>query len=77
MLANDAIARGAIEAGGAVVACYPGTPSTEVSEALSRTAAERGHYFEYSTNEKVAVEVRMTAKVRPGSAKFAMSAEIR
>ncbi|MBI5500083.1 MAG: FAD-dependent oxidoreductase [Deltaproteobacteria bacterium] len=57
MLANEAIARGAIEAGVAVVASYPGTPSTEVSETLARTAAERGHHFEYSTNEKVAIEV--------------------
>ncbi|MBN1773291.1 MAG: FAD-dependent oxidoreductase, partial [Deltaproteobacteria bacterium] len=58
LLANEAIARGALEAGVAYVTAYPGTPSTEVSEALSRAARESERlYFEYSTNEKVALEV--------------------
>ncbi len=56
LLGNEAIARGSIEAGVGVVACYPGTPSSEVPLALSGVAKEVGFYFEYSANEKVAVE---------------------
>lgn len=51
---NEAIARGFIEAGGKLVAAYPGTPSTEVLETLSR---EKGIHAEWSVNEKVALEV--------------------
>ena len=51
---NEAIARGFIEAGGKVAAAYPGTPSTEVLEILSK---EKGIHAEWSTNEKVAMEV--------------------
>ncbi len=57
MLGNEAIARGAMEAGVAVVACYPGTPSAEVSSSLADASKEHGFYFEWSTNEKVAAEV--------------------
>ncbi len=57
MLGNEAIARGAIEAGAGFVACYPGTPSSEVVESL---LAVRGNedtpVIEYSVNEKVAME---------------------
>lgn len=56
LLGNEAIARGALEAGVGVVAAYPGTPSSEVPMVLSQVARERGFYFEYSTNEKVALE---------------------
>jgi indolepyruvate ferredoxin oxidoreductase alpha subunit len=51
---NEAIARGFLEAGGKVAAAYPGTPSTEVLEILSR---EKAIHAEWSTNEKVAMEV--------------------
>jgi indolepyruvate ferredoxin oxidoreductase, alpha subunit len=51
---NEAIARGFLEAGGKIAAAYPGTPSTEVLEVLSR---EKGIHAEWSTNEKVAMEV--------------------
>ena len=51
---NEAIARGFLEAGGKIAAAYPGTPSTEVLEVLSR---EKGIHAEWSTNEKVALEV--------------------
>ncbi|MFC1987049.1 indolepyruvate ferredoxin oxidoreductase subunit alpha [Chloroflexota bacterium] len=57
MLGNEAIARGAIEAGVQVAAAYPGTPSTEVVETLSRLAKEFDMHVEWSTNEKVAFEV--------------------
>ena len=51
---NEAIARGFLEAGGKLAAAYPGTPSTEVLETLSRTD---GIHAEWSVNEKVALEV--------------------
>ena len=61
LLGNEAIARGAIEAGLDVAAAYPGTPSTEIGEALAEAAKELGFIFEWSTNEKVAAEVAIGA----------------
>ncbi|MBI4773036.1 MAG: indolepyruvate ferredoxin oxidoreductase subunit alpha [Deltaproteobacteria bacterium] len=63
MLGNEAIARGAIEAGVAFGATYPGTPSSEISEYLFRISHETDLYFEYSTNEKVALEIAAGAAV--------------
>jgi indolepyruvate ferredoxin oxidoreductase alpha subunit len=63
MLGNEAIARGAIEAGVQVVASYPGTPSSEITEALVNAAGELGIYAEWSINEKVAFEVAMAGAV--------------
>jgi indolepyruvate ferredoxin oxidoreductase alpha subunit len=58
LLGNEAIARGALESGVGIVACYPGTPSSEVPMTLSDVAQEtKDFYFEWSTNEKVAYEV--------------------
>jgi indolepyruvate ferredoxin oxidoreductase alpha subunit len=57
LLGNEAIARGAIEAGVAFGSTYPGTPSSEISLALFQVSHESDLYFEYSTNEKVALEV--------------------
>jgi indolepyruvate ferredoxin oxidoreductase, alpha subunit len=57
MLGNEAIARGAIEAGIQVYAAYPGTPSSEISETLINLSKELGFYGEWSINEKVAFEV--------------------
>ncbi len=54
MLGNEAIARGAYEAGVKVSSSYPGTPSTEISEFL---ASYDEVYTEWAPNEKVAVEV--------------------
>lgn len=56
LLGNEAIARGALEAGVGVITAYPGTPSSEVPMILSRLAKDQNFYFEYSTNEKVAIE---------------------
>jgi indolepyruvate ferredoxin oxidoreductase, alpha subunit len=53
---NEAIARGAMEAGLAYAAAYPGSPSSEVLASLAALARERGFYAEWSTNEKVAME---------------------
>lgn len=57
LLGNEAIARGSLEAGAGVAATYPGTPSSEVGGVLEEVADRAGMYFEYSTNEKVAMEV--------------------
>ncbi len=61
LLGNEAIARGAIEAGVAFATTYPGTPSSEISLALFQMSQESDLYFEYSTNEKVALEVASAA----------------
>ena len=54
MLGNEAIARGAYEAGVKVTSAYPGTPSTEISEIIAKYDEV---YAEWAPNEKVAVEV--------------------
>lgn len=56
-MGNDAIARGALEAGVKLAAGYPGTPSSEIIEQLAAVAKEANLYVEWSTNEKVALEV--------------------
>lgn len=61
LLGNEAIARGAVEAGVAFAATYPGTPSSEISLNLFQMSKESDLYFEYSTNEKVALEVAAAA----------------
>ncbi|PKN85320.1 MAG: indolepyruvate ferredoxin oxidoreductase [Deltaproteobacteria bacterium HGW-Deltaproteobacteria-1] len=60
-LGNEAIARGALEAGIQVATGYPGTPSSEVIESLADVARERNLYVEWSVNEKVALEVAAAA----------------
>ena len=55
---NEAIALGAYHAGVRVAAAYPGTPSTEILESLARFD---DIYAEWSTNEKVAMEVALGA----------------
>ncbi|HPX82506.1 MAG TPA: thiamine pyrophosphate-dependent enzyme [Syntrophales bacterium] len=57
LMGNEAIVRGALEAGVNIAAGYPGTPSSEIIESFSKVAKERNLYVEWSTNEKVAVEV--------------------
>ncbi len=61
LLGNEAIARGAIEAGLAFATTYPGTPSSELSLNLFQISHETELYFEYCTNEKVALEVAAAA----------------
>ena len=58
MLANEAIARGAYEAGVKVVSAYPGTPSTEIAESVAKYPEV---YAEWAPNEKVALEVAIGA----------------
>jgi indolepyruvate ferredoxin oxidoreductase, alpha subunit len=57
MLGNEAIARGALEAGVAFTAAYPGTPSSEIALQFFQISMETDLYFEYSANEKVALEI--------------------
>jgi indolepyruvate ferredoxin oxidoreductase alpha subunit len=57
---NEAVAHGAWEAGVELGAAYPGTPSTEILETLAQLP---GVYAEWSTNEKVALEVALGASM--------------
>ena len=66
---NEAIARGAWEAGATVGCAYPGTPSSEIMAELSRY---REIYTEWSPNEKVAVEVGHGASLAGGRALVCM-----
>lgn len=60
LLGNQAIARGAYEAGVRVATAYPGTPSTEITESI---AEFKDIYVEWSPNEKVACEVAIGASI--------------
>jgi len=60
MLGNEAVARGIYEAGVRVVSSYPGTPSTEITEELSKY---RDIYTEWAPNEKVALETAFGASL--------------
>jgi TPP-dependent indolepyruvate ferredoxin oxidoreductase alpha subunit len=60
---DEAVARGAIEAGVKLAASYPGTPSTEILEAIAEVAKDFGIYAEWSTNEIVATEVAAGASM--------------
>jgi len=74
-LGNEAIARGCIEAGVQVAAAYPGTPSSEILETLSKVAKESGIYTQWSTNEIVAIEVATAASMAGLRAVTAMKAQ--
>jgi len=69
MLGNEAVARGAYEAGVKVVASYPGTPSTEITETI---ATYDNIYCEWATNEKVGAEVAIGASIRGARAMTCM-----
>src|SRR5512137_3020226 len=70
LLGNEAIARGAYEAGCHVAAGYPGTPSTEILETIARDY--RDIKSQWSPNEKVALEVAAGASVGGARALAAM-----
>lgn len=65
LMGNEAIARGLIEAGCSVATAYPGTPSSEVMESLTRWKKELQSqvYLEWSVNEKIAFEVAYGASL--------------
>ncbi len=58
---NEAIARGALEAGVLFCAGYPGNPSSEIIETLANASKDLPIYVEWSTNEKVALEAATAA----------------
>ncbi len=60
MLGNEAVARGLYEAGCSFVSSYPGTPSTEITEAVAKY---KEVYAEWAPNEKVAMEAAFGACV--------------
>ena len=60
MLGNEAVARGAYEAGCKVVSSYPGTPSTEITEFSAKYSEIKA---EWAPNEKVAMEVALGAEL--------------
>ena len=73
MLGNVALARGALEYGIGFASAYPGTPSTEIVEALSYAARKlKAPYVEWSTNEKVALEAAYGAALAGVPALVAM-----
>jgi len=61
LLGNEAITRGLFEAGVKFASTYPGTPSSEVGNLLEEIADKAGMYFEFSSNEKTAMEVSAAA----------------
>ncbi len=63
LLGNEAIVRGALEAGVEVTTAYPGTPSSEIADTFYRLSQQSDLYFEYGTNEKVAMEVAAGAAI--------------
>ena len=73
LMANEAFAHAALEAGVNVVAGYPGTPSSEVVETVAKlraAGAAEGVYVEWSTNEKAALEVAVGASYAGARALF-------
>ena len=70
LLGNEAITRGCLEAGIDIATTYPGTPSSEIADTFSAIAKhlknkgeKPSFYFEYSINEKVALEVAAAASL--------------
>ena len=89
LMGNEAVARGAIEAGVRGVFAYPGTPSTEISETIRQASEFQHHperrkefsdltadpiYFEFSVNEKIAVEKAIAFTLGNRSAMCCMKA---
>src|SRR5438067_12700416 len=60
---DEALAYGALVAGVRLVASYPGSPSTGIVEALIGLAPEHGLYVEWSSNERVALELAIGASI--------------
>ena len=60
ILGNEAVARGLYEAGCSFVSSYPGTPSTEITEAVAKFPEV---YAEWAPNEKVALEAAFGASL--------------
>ncbi len=63
LLGNEAVVRGALEGRVSVASTYPGTPSSEIGDVFFEIAEDAGVYFEFSVNEKVALEVSAAGSV--------------
>jgi len=61
LLGNEGIVRGALESGVQFVSTYPGTPASEIGNTFYKIAKKAGLYFEFSANEKVALEASIGA----------------
>ncbi len=72
LMGNEAIARGAVEAGLQLMAAYPGTPSSEIGETLLAAMPENDFYVEWSLNEKIAIEVAAGASLAGARSMAAM-----
>lgn len=72
LLGNGAVVRGALEAGVNIATTYPGTPASEIGDTFAKIANEAGMYFEYSVNEKVALEIATGASLTGARALVAM-----
>jgi indolepyruvate ferredoxin oxidoreductase alpha subunit len=74
LMGNEAIGRGIVECGCSVAASYPGTPASEILEAVVAFSRETDHtiYTEWSVNEKVAYEVALAASYTGKRAAVAM-----
>ena len=80
LLGNEAIARGALEAEVRFVSGYPGTPASEIGDTFSRIHRDAGVHFEWSVNEKVALETAFGAAIMgvsnsPNSASMAVAGD--
>jgi indolepyruvate ferredoxin oxidoreductase alpha subunit len=60
---NEAIVRGALEAGVRFVSGYPGTPASEIGDIFREISADCDIRYEDSVNEKVAIETAFTASI--------------
>lgn len=73
LLGNLAIVRGAaLKAGVQFFSCYPGTPSSEIGDTFSAIADEADVVFEYSVNEKIAIEEAFAARLTGARAMSSM-----
>lgn len=72
LLGNEAIVRGALEAGLHVATTYPGTPASEIGDSFYEISKHWPVYFEYSVNEKVALEVAAGAALTGAKALSSM-----
>ncbi len=72
LLGNEAVVRGALEAGVGFACGYPGTPSTEISEGFAALASRAELEFQYSVNEKIALESAFGASLAGTRALVAM-----
>jgi len=63
LLGNEAVVRGALEAGIRFASNYPGTPASEIGDTFAKISKQSGVYFEQSVNEKVAAEAAIGASL--------------